>query len=177
VQDVNVVIVFCSRSGSTERLALAAAVGAVQARANIRLRRLPWLPGTNEVESERMEREYIAPRDADTLWADAIIFGMPAVMEGLSAELNGYFESLAGLNEQRHLDGKVAAAFTSGARFLYPSMCRAGLITIPFVFGTEHLDAARLQGRRVAEAARALKSRMTEFTPDRTSSGAAADRS
>jgi NAD(P)H dehydrogenase (quinone) len=157
VQDVNVVIVFCSPGGSTEKLALAAAVGAVQARANIRLRRLPYQPHANEVESERMEREYIAPREVDTLWADAIVFGMPASMEGLSAELNGYFESLAGLNEHRRLDGKVAAAFTSGARFLYPSMCRAGLITVPFVSAAEDLETARLQGRRVADVARALK--------------------
>jgi len=41
MQDVNVVVVFYSRTGSTERLALAAAVGAVQGRALIRLRRLP----------------------------------------------------------------------------------------------------------------------------------------
>ena len=40
MQDMNVLVVFCSRTGRTEKLALAAAVGAVQARANIRLR---WL--------------------------------------------------------------------------------------------------------------------------------------
>ena len=38
--EVNVVVVFYSRYGATEQLALAAGVGAVQAHANIRLRRL-----------------------------------------------------------------------------------------------------------------------------------------
>ena len=37
---INALVVFYSRHGETERLALAAGVGAVQARANIRLRRL-----------------------------------------------------------------------------------------------------------------------------------------
>ena len=37
---VNVLVIFYSRSGATETLALAAAVGAVQARGSIRLRRL-----------------------------------------------------------------------------------------------------------------------------------------
>ena len=39
-QDVNVLVVFWSRTGVTEKLALAAALGAVQANANIRFR---WL--------------------------------------------------------------------------------------------------------------------------------------
>ena len=41
MQDVNIVVTFYSLHGLTEKLALAAAVGAVQGRANIRLRRLP----------------------------------------------------------------------------------------------------------------------------------------
>ena len=38
--EVNVVVVFYSRYGETEQLALAAGVGAIQAHANIRVRRL-----------------------------------------------------------------------------------------------------------------------------------------
>ena len=84
MQDVNVVVVFYSRLGSTERLALAAAVGAVQARANIRLRRLPDATDDAVINSfpewranrDRMRKEYVAPRDADAEWADAILVGM-----------------------------------------------------------------------------------------------------
>lgn len=64
MQDVNVIIVFDSRHESFERLALAAAVGAVQGRALIRLRRFHGTPES---------REYVTPRDADAEWAHAIV--------------------------------------------------------------------------------------------------------
>jgi len=70
MQDVNVVIVFDSRDESIERLALAAAVGAVQGRAFIRLRRFPGTPD---------HREYVTPRDADAEWADAFLVASQSV--------------------------------------------------------------------------------------------------
>jgi multimeric flavodoxin WrbA len=82
---VNVLVIFHSCSGETEKLALAAAVGAVQARANIRMRRLPDnSPESNETLS-RMRREYVAPTTADTLWADAVIIGMNGKVCGVIA--------------------------------------------------------------------------------------------
>ena len=73
---INVLVIFDSCSGTTETLALAAGVGAVQARANIRLRRLPDnSPESNETLA-RMRREYVPPTPADVLWADAVIIGM-----------------------------------------------------------------------------------------------------
>jgi multimeric flavodoxin WrbA len=163
MQDVNVVVVFQSRlvpietgsaePGLTERLALAAAVGAVQGRANIRLRRLP--DGVDEVAGA----EYIAPRDSDALWADAIIAGMPAGPCSLSSEFERYFDSLRALRDQGNLHGKVGASFTHGfaADALLMAMRRAGLTTVADIPDPDALTAARLQGRRVAEAARALK--------------------
>ena len=79
--EVNVVVVFYSRYGNTEQLALAAGVGAVQAHANIRLRRLKDLadPGTIARDPrwtenlERMNRDYIAPREIDVDWADVLL--------------------------------------------------------------------------------------------------------
>src|SRR5687767_8740543 len=73
-----VLIVFYSRCGSTEKLALAAAVGAVQGRALIRLRRMPDANAAKTLEQFsdcaetllRMRREYIAPTEADLLGAD-----------------------------------------------------------------------------------------------------------
>jgi hypothetical protein len=81
VVPVNVVVVFYSRHGETERLALAAGVGAVQARANIRLRRLMDLADADTIgrdrrwaeNLQRMTPEYIAPRDIDADWADVIL--------------------------------------------------------------------------------------------------------
>ena len=81
VVPVNVVVVFYSRYGDTERLALAAGVGAVQARANIRLRRLKDLADAETIGRDprwtenlkRMTPDYIAPREVDADWADVIL--------------------------------------------------------------------------------------------------------
>jgi len=78
---VNVMVVFYSRYGETERLALAAGLGAVQARANLRLRRLKDLAGAATIERdphwseslERMLADYIPPREIDAVWADVIL--------------------------------------------------------------------------------------------------------
>jgi multimeric flavodoxin WrbA len=73
---INVLVIFDSCSGATEALALAAAVGAVQARANIRMRRLPDHSTASSETLARMRREYVPPTPADTLWADAVIIGV-----------------------------------------------------------------------------------------------------
>jgi hypothetical protein len=73
---VNVLVIFHSCSGTTEKLALAAGVGAVQARANIRMRRLPDNSLDSNETLSRMRREYVAPTSADTAWADAVFIGM-----------------------------------------------------------------------------------------------------
>src|ERR1700760_1044834 len=78
---VNVVVVFYSRYGETEQLALAAGVGAIQAHANIRMRRLKDLADAETIARdprwvenlERMNRDYIAPRDVDISWADVLL--------------------------------------------------------------------------------------------------------
>jgi hypothetical protein len=72
---INVLVIFDSCSGATEQLALAAAVGAVQARASIRMRRLPDKSSDSTATLTRMRREYVPPTPADTQWADAVIIG------------------------------------------------------------------------------------------------------
>src|SRR5256885_9739461 len=97
----HVLVVFYSRCGTTEKLALAAAVGAVQARANIRLRRLPDVSEVTECGEEvaRMQKEYVAPAEADVLWADAIIFLLPPELDTSSAECSAYLDLLRRLNK------------------------------------------------------------------------------
>ena len=84
---MNVLVIFSSCSGSTEKLALAAAVGAVQARANIRMRRLPdsgeEIPECKEALA-RMRREYVPPTQVDTLWADGVIIGLNGKIAGVA---------------------------------------------------------------------------------------------
>jgi len=167
MQDVNVVVVFYSRTGSTERLALAAAVGAVQGRANIRLRRLPDSADEATIESvpewkenrARMNREFVAPREADALWADAIVMGTPAGADVLSTEFKRYFDTLEALREQGKLEGKIGAVFTQGSSTapLYEAIGGLGLTGVPATTNPNTQDAARLQGRAVAEAARSLR--------------------
>src|SRR5271169_4383164 len=120
MQDINTLVTFSSRTGATERVALAAALGAVQARAYIRLR---WLrenvddqpldrvPGWRENRA-RMAKEYIAPREIDFLWADILVLGMPARDGVSSPELKTYLDGLNVLQAAGKLSGKVGTAFT-----------------------------------------------------------------
>ena len=112
-----VVVTFYSRSGATERLATAGAVGAVQARAGIRMRRLVDvdLEGTLERFPEcgehlkRMQKEYVPPREADLLAADVLIFGTPPDLNEASAVWVPFFTMLDKVRAEGKLLGKVAA--------------------------------------------------------------------
>ena len=74
-------------------------MGAIQARANIRLRRLKDLADPAEIardpvwteELERMNMDYIAPRKIDAQWADVIVVASP---KDAQAEMTQYRASL-----------------------------------------------------------------------------------
>ena len=169
--NVNVVVAFYSRYGKAEQLALAAGVGAIQARGNIRLRRLADLadPKTIQADSEwtahldRMNRDYVVPRPADPVWADVIVLVTP---EDSPGELQRYVASLPSLGS---MAGKIAAPFTSGhgesqgesesvLASIYALSAAAGLIVVPAPRNEgDPIAAAREHGRRVAQLARALK--------------------
>ena len=132
---VNALVVFYSRHGETERLALAAGVGAVQARANIRLRRLKDLADAATIASdpvwtenlERMLPDYIAPREIDADWADLIL---TASCPASPAEMEAYLKSLK------------------------PNAATVQIRDHP----PDRIASARAQGRQAVEAARKLKS-------------------
>ena len=71
--EVHILVVFSCRTGEVEQLALAAAVGAVQERALIRLRRMA---DPTDSPNDRMSRDYVAPRAADTAWADGFVMAV-----------------------------------------------------------------------------------------------------
>lgn len=179
----NVLITFYSRCGETEKRAAAAAVGAVQAHASIRLRRLPdagapesGVAGDDECgEAQlRMQREYVAPARGDVVWADAIIFAAPRQSGARSGEWGGYLDLLRRLGDDGTLDGKLAVVLDAG-RFpdagksaslstsLAASILNLGLIVLPPAPGVgsdsdpsaAHL--AMVQGRRAAAVAGTLK--------------------
>ena len=121
--NITVVVTFYSRGGATENLAHAAAVGCVQARALIRLRRmadadadavLQRLPDSRE-SLRRMHKEYVAPREADMLAADALIVASPPDVDASAPEWSPYVELLERLHSEGKLAGKVVAAVPNGA--------------------------------------------------------------
>ncbi len=157
--DVNVVVVFYSRHGETEKVALAAGVGAMQSRASIRLRRLPDLADAETIardsrwteQRERMSRDYIAPREIDAEWADVMILASP---ETSPAEMERYLSGF------ENLTGKIAAPLSTDG-FPLAAAARAGfmIVALPDVPDrpADRIGAARAHGRRVTEIARKLK--------------------
>ncbi len=111
----HVLVVFYSRCGTTEKLALAAAVGAVQARADIRLRRLTDVTEVAQCRDEiaRMRKAYVAPAEGDVLWADAIIFLLPPELDASSAECAVYLDLLRRLNKA---GGRSPARFENASQ-------------------------------------------------------------
>jgi NAD(P)H dehydrogenase (quinone) len=132
---INALVVFYSRHGETERLALAAGVGAVQARANIRLRRLKDLADAATIANDplwtenlqRMLPDYIAPRDIDADWADGILTASCPASPG---EMDRYLKSLK------------------------PGVTTVAILDDP----ADRIASARAQGRQAVETARKLKS-------------------
>jgi len=176
LQSPGILITFRSRSGAAERLALAAAVGAVQARGSIRLRRMPddggeaVSPHGREI-LERMRREYTAPSGADAEWADALVLcGSAGAEAGAWAS---WLDILTRLQAGGNLEGKVGAvvvlssadaeASTDTALSWSAALLRLGLVVVPPVtvvaggLAPDH-DAGRVRagGRRVVAVARAL---------------------
>jgi hypothetical protein len=114
--DINALVVFYSRYGTTEKLALAAGLGAIQADANIRLRRVADHADAASIAADanwkknldRMNRDYVAPRPADPVWADVIILATPAES---SEEVESYVASLSSIGS---MTGKLAAPLAPG---------------------------------------------------------------
>jgi NAD(P)H dehydrogenase (quinone) len=151
--DVNVLVAFYSRNGSTEALAQAIAEGALSEGADVRLRRareivtediMAKAPGWRE-NAQRMNQQYQAPSSEDAEWADAIIFGTPTRFGNVSSELKAYVDALGGLWFQGKLLGKAGSAFTSTSTphggnestiiSMYNFMAHLGLIIVPLGYG------------------------------------------
>lgn len=110
----NVLVVFCSRFGAAEQLAMSAAVGAVQSHGSIRLR---WIaeqvdpaaitadPRWAEAR-EQMERDYIAPRDIDLEWAEALVL----LSDIDCPELQVFFETVTALRSAGRFHAAVGGA-------------------------------------------------------------------
>ena len=160
MSDVNILVAFYSRNGSTEALANAIAEGARSEGAEVRLRRvreyvgpeiMAKAPGWSE-NAARMNAAYEAPTEADAEWADGIVFGTPTRFGNVSAELKSYIDSLGGLWFQGKLNGKAGGAFcsTSSAHggnestniTMFNFMAHLGLVIVPLGYA----DPAMFKG-------------------------------
>jgi multimeric flavodoxin WrbA len=156
-----VVVTFYSRSGETERLATAAAVGAVQARAGIRMRRLMEPDGDAAIaqhpdsaaEIRRMRTEYVPPREADLLAADAIVLALPDDVESSSPVCAGFLELLRAAAADGRLAGRAAAVIgarrASGA--IRDTLAHCGYMVLPVARegGALDVDRAVALGRQL----------------------------
>jgi len=164
MSDVNVLIVFYSRYGNTERLALAAGVGAIQARGNIRLRRVADHADATTIDAtpvwrenlDRMNRDYVAPRPADPQWADVIVLATPP---DSCAEIESF---CAALKAAGPVTGKIAAPLASGEdesalEQIYAAAACAGMVVVPArTDASDPIASAREYGQRITRRARAL---------------------
>lgn len=136
MNDSNVLVIFYSRGGLTERLAVLLAEGAIQGGANIRLRRcrdvmpeeLIAADTAWEANRTRMHEEFAAPRLQDLEWADVIAFGTPAAPAATGPELATTLAHIGLGIASEVLRGKGATAFTSsyGARQAEAGQAGAG---------------------------------------------------
>jgi len=162
-----VVVTFYSRGGTTERLATVAAVGAVQMRAGIRMRRVPdanpeaalaQFPEHRE-ELRRMHKEYVAPREADLVAADVLVVASTADVTPASPEWQAYFDRLSRLHADGKLSRKVAAVVDNGpsAAVFSTMLERLGLSMVAAPAGVDELARALALGRAAVSAAQAMK--------------------
>ena len=145
--EIHILVIFSCENGEVERLALAAAVGAVQARAFIRLRRFVGATASPNAITERMDQDYVAPRPADTAWADGLVL---AIADHYLPQL----QALGGLA------GKPAVSLAQGNTS--GGLKEAELLSDRVLSKDEGVevderDRARLVGRQLAETARARK--------------------
>jgi hypothetical protein len=129
----NVLVMFQADTEHTEQMALAVGVGAVEAEANIRLRRLA-APGAVEVA----HKGYGKLQAADLLWADTVVVGLESPTPR-AEELGGLLSLLSEV-DPGELNGKQAWTFSqddlttsrSEAQIFVESALRvAGMAVLP----------------------------------------------
>jgi hypothetical protein len=153
----NVLVIFQADTEHTEQMALAVAVGAVEAEASIRLRRLA-APGAAEVA----HKGYGKLQAADLLWANTIVVGLESASPK-TEEMEGLI-SLLRPADQKKLTGKQAWTFSPGGFHSSPSKAQvfvesalrvAGFTVLPPQIpnsGSEdnEIDSLKQTGRQLA---------------------------
>lgn len=152
-------IVFYSRTGSTETLALAAAEAARDAGADVRLRRAREVVSREAMthskgwaeNADRQNALHPAPEQDDATWADAILFGTPSYFGAMATEMKAFLDRLGPQWKKGALAGKVGGAFATASwphggtevvtLSLYAPMAHLGMVITP----TGYTDEAMLE--------------------------------
>ena len=151
----SVVVAFSSRCGATETIAHAAAVGAVNARALPRLRRLAddghATPPECAETLRRMQKEYVPPTEKDISAAPALVIVPTAGMTPASEAWQSFIAMLDRLAAAGALTGKVAGVIDAGDSQTVASFSSA-LAARGFALITADGRDARAHGRAVGTA-------------------------
>ena len=152
-------IVFYSRTGSVEALANAAAEGARESGAEVRIRRAREVADPADMAkvdgwtegAARQNALYEAPTHKDAEWADAVLFGTPCYFGVMATELKNFLDRLGPQWKKGMLAGKVGGAFATASwphggtevvtLSLYAPMAHLGMVIVP----TGYTDEAMLE--------------------------------
>ncbi len=152
-------VVFYSRFGCVESLAVAVGEAAREAGAIVRLRRAREVvdedvmaAGKGWLDSARRQNAlYPAPSKDDAEWADAICFGTPCYFGAMATELKNFLDQLGAQWKQGKLAGKVGGALATASwphggsevvtLSLYAPMAHLGMVIVP----TGYTDEAMLE--------------------------------
>lgn len=117
-----VAVIYYSATGSIYTMAQAAAAGAADAGAAVRLRRVRETAGPEAVAANPRWSTHFRSTEgvaiaelADVAWADAIVFGTPSRFGNVAAQLKAFIDTLGPLWGRGELIDKVFAGFTSSA--------------------------------------------------------------
>ncbi|RLK54989.1 NAD(P)H:quinone oxidoreductase [Actinokineospora cianjurensis] len=117
---VKVAVIYYSSTGHVHQLAKAIEEGAIDAGAEVRLRKVAELAPASVVAGSPDWAEHAkATEDVpeatldDLLWADAYLFGSPTRYGNVAAQLKQFIDTTGGLWFERKLVDKVVSGFTS----------------------------------------------------------------
>lgn len=118
----HVLVVYYSATGNVARLAHALAEGAVDAGAEVRVRRVAETAPKEAVASNPRWQEYLARPDLDdvatlddVVWANGMAIGSPTRFGGPASQLKAFLDTTGGLWMKGALLDKVCTAFTSAS--------------------------------------------------------------
>jgi NAD(P)H dehydrogenase (quinone) len=155
----NVAVIYYSSTGNVHALAEEVAVGATEAGAEVRLRRVAELAPDEAIDTNPAWRAHLEATSGvpeashdDLRWADAYAFGTPARYGNVSSQLKQFLDTTAALWATGELADKPATAFTSAINrhggnestllALYNSMHHWGAIVVAPGYTHEAFSAA-----------------------------------